>query len=117
MKTLLLGAVLLGLLSASAAAQTLDDQYQSPIPDDRSFMRNDDKYEGLAAGPGREDTYYTFRNCFKIGWIKRQKMTRTEWDMAVDQMLKDCKQEPLDADEKETIVEYLTTYYGRNSGR
>jgi hypothetical protein len=114
MKTLLLEAVLLGILSTSAAtAGTLDDQYQSPIPDERTFLRKDDQYEGLAAGPGREDTFYTFRKCFKIGWIERQHLTRTEWDLAVDQMLKDCKQEPLEADEKETIVEYLATYYGR----
>jgi hypothetical protein len=112
MKTLLMGAVLLALTSGVAMAQP-DQQYQSPIPEDRTFLRKDDKYEGLAPGEGREDTFYAFQNCFKIGWIKRQKLTRTEWDMAVDQMVKDCKMDPLEAEEKETIVNYLATNYGR----
>jgi hypothetical protein len=113
MKMMLMSATVLGLLAGSALAQTIDDQYQSPIPEERTFLQKDDKYEGLSAGPGREDTYYAFRNCFKIGWIKRQKLTRTEWELAVDQMISDCKQEPLEADEKQTIVDYLVTYYGR----
>ncbi len=113
MKMLLMGAALLGLMTSAAIAQSLDDQYQSPIPEQRTFLQKDDKFEGLVAGPGREETFYAFRNCFKIGWIKRQKMTRTEWDMAVDQMIKDCNQDPLDADEKQTIVDYLVAYYGR----
>ena len=112
MKTLVMGAVLVGLLAGTAMAQP-ETQYQSPIPEERSFLRKDDKYDGLAAGEGREDTFYTFQNCFKIGWIKRQKLTRTEWDMAVDQMLKDCKQEPLEPDQKQTIVDYLVANYGR----
>jgi len=112
MKTLLMGAALLGLMAGTAMAQP-ETQYQSPIPDERTFLRSDDKYEGLAPGEGRESTFYAFQNCFKIGWIKRQKLTRTEWDLAVDQMLRDCKQEPLEADEKESIVEYLATNYGR----
>ena len=113
MKMLLMGVAMAGVLTGTAFAQSLDDQYQSPIPEQRTFLQKDDKYEGLVAGPGREDTYYAFRNCFKIGWIKRQKLTRTEWDMAVDQMMVDCKQEPLEADERETIVDYLVTNYGR----
>ena len=112
MKTLLMGAALLGLVAGTAMAQP-ETQYQSPIPEERTFLRSDDKYDGLTPGEGRESTFYTFQNCFKIGWIKRQKLTRTEWDLAVDQMLKDCKQEPLEADEKATIVEYLATNYGR----
>lgn len=112
MKTLLTGVALLGLLTGAALAQP-ETQYQSPIPEERTFLRNNDQFEGLAPAPGREETFYAFRNCFKIGWIKRQKLTRTEWDMAVDQMLKDCNQDPLDADEKEIIVDYLATNYGR----
>ncbi len=112
MKTFVLIAALTGVLTGTAMAQP-DTQYQSPIPEERTFLRKDDKYDGLVPGEGREATFYTFQNCFKIGWIKRQKLTRTEWDMAVDQMLKDCKQEPLEADEKEQIVEYLAANYGR----
>ncbi|MGE0668860.1 MAG: hypothetical protein AB7O49_20075 [Sphingomonadales bacterium] len=112
MKTLVLGAALVGLLVGAAMAQP-ETQYQSPIPEERTFLVDRDKYEGLTPGEGRETTFYAFQNCFKIGWIKRQRLTRTEWELAVDQMMKDCNQEPLDADEKEQIVEYLATNYGR----
>lgn len=113
MKTLVLGAVLVGLMSGGAVAQTIDDQYQSPIPEERTFLRNSDKYEGLVPDVGREETFHTFKGCFKIGWIKRQKLTRTEWELAVDQMAKECSMEPLEAEEKAIIVEYLARNYGR----
>ena len=54
MKTLLMGAALLGLLAGTAMAQP-ETQYQSPIPEERTFLRSDDKYEGLAPGEGREN--------------------------------------------------------------
>ena len=112
MKTLMLGAVLTGLLAATAMAQP-ETQYESPIPEERTFLRKDDKYEGLTPGEGRESTVYAFQNCYKIGWIKRQRLTRTEWELAVDKMIEECKAAPLEADEKETIVEYLAANYGR----
>jgi hypothetical protein len=112
MKTLLWSALALGLAAGPALAQTIDE-YDNPIPEERTFLRDRDRFEGLTAGPGREETYYAFKGCFKIGWIKRQKLTRTEWDLAVDQMARDCNLDPFAPEEKEVIVEYLATYYGR----
>ncbi|MBI1182530.1 MAG: hypothetical protein GC201_18465 [Alphaproteobacteria bacterium] len=111
MKSVYLGMALL-VLAPAAEAQTIHD-FDNPIPEERTFLHNNDQFEGLKPGPGREETYYAFKDCFKIGWIKRQNLTRTQWDMAVDQMVKQCNLEPFAPDDKKVIVDYLVASYGR----
>jgi cytochrome c len=112
MKAIYLGAALLLLASPALMAQTIHD-FDNPIPEQRTFLRDSEEYEGLKAGPGREETYYAFKGCYKIGWIKRQTLTRTQWDMAVDKMAQECNLEPFAPDDKQVIVDYLVAAYGR----
>lgn len=99
-------------------AQPAYEQYESPIPDERSIGRpkaDSGAFGGLKPGLGREDTYYAFSGCFKVSWIKKQRLRRTEWDMAVDKMVMDCNLLPLEEDEKNIIVNYLVAHYGRGT--
>ena len=112
MKAIYLGVALLVLAPAPLLAQTIHD-FDNPIPEERTFLRGGDEYDGLAPGPGREETYYAFKGCYKISWIKKQHLTRTEWDMAVDKMAQDCQLEPFAPDDKQVIVDYLVAAYGR----
>ena len=48
--------------------------------------------------------HYAFSGCFKIGWIKKQTLRRTQWDMAIDKLVMDCKLQPLEEDEKGIIA-------------
>ena len=113
MKRLLIAAALVLGTSGGAWAQAMDQYNDSPIPDERSFQtQKKEQYGGLAQGVGREEVFYLFDGC-KLEWIKQQKLTRTQWDMAVDKMAIDCKLGGLDPEEKELVVNYLTRNYGR----
>ena len=111
-----LAASLIGIAFCTpVGAQTLDDFYESPIPEERTFNAQPQResFGGLPPGFGREDVYYAFSGCNKLGWIKQQRLTRTQWELAVDKLAMDCEMEPFDPSEKEVLVGYLTRYYGR----
>jgi len=118
MKSILTGLAVALLCTAGARAQPAYEQYDSPIPDEPTFMRSHgsgQNFDGLRPGLGREETYYLFSGCLKIGWIKQQRLRRTEWEMAVDKMAMDCKLDPLEGDERDIVVNYLVRNYGRGS--
>ena len=104
-----------GGFSTPVTAQTLDEFYESPIPEERAFNVPGQRasYGGLTPGVGREDVYYAFSGCNRVGWIKQQRLTRTQWELAVDKMAQDCDMEPFEGSEKEILVNYLTRHYGR----
>jgi hypothetical protein len=108
----LVGALLLVIALAWAQA---DEGYYGGLPDDQQSYKEKkaEAFSGLAPGIGREDTHYAFSGCRKVDWIKKQRLTETQWDMAVDKLALDCGMDPLEPEEKEVIVEYLTRYYGR----
>ncbi len=117
-KFAVVGLVVAAFHAAPASAQPGYEPYDSPIPEERTLGRDINRsdsgsFGGLKPGLGREDTYYAFSGCFKVGWIKRQNLRRTEWDMAVDKLVLDCNLLPLGEEEKTIIVNYLVANYGR----
>ena len=86
--------------------------HDSPIPEVQKRHTIGREYEGLKPGLGREEVYFAFSPCLKVGWIKRQAMAADQWRVEVQKMAEQCRIAPLSASESDVMVNYLATYYG-----
>jgi hypothetical protein len=79
--------------------------------------RAQDEFQGLAEGPGQEETYFACSACHSIHLVKQQRLSPERWDKTLTLMVdKQGMPEP-DPDERALILEYLVTYYGRDVPR
>lgn len=80
-----------------AAAQSADDA---------------DEWDGLAPGPGREEVYYQCRPCHSLAIVKQQRLSRRVWDEVLIWMVEEQGMPEPGAEEREAILEYLSTHFG-----
>ena len=76
-----------------------------------------EEYGGLAKGPGREEVFYACQACHSLTIVKQQGLDRDSWDESLVQMVEEREMEPLDPEDRKLILDYLTTYYGRDSSK
>ena len=72
-------------------------------------------YGGLPAGPGREEVFYSCQACHSLAIVKQQGLDRETWDEALVWMVEEQEMEPLEAEDRKLVLDYLATHYGVNS--
>lgn len=66
----------------------------------------------MAAGGGREATYYTCSACHAIRLVTQQRLSRDRWDHLLDWMQAEQAMPPLADKERAEILDYLESHYG-----
>ncbi len=61
----------------------------------------------LPGGPGRDETFYVCTACHGSAIVRQQGMTRELWSQTIDYMVERQKMEPLEAQLRALIVNYL----------
>lgn len=71
---------------------------------------NDDDYDGLPPGEGREDVYSYCAACHSAKLVSQQGLTRESWDETLDWMVEEQGMAEPDADLRKIILDYLSEY-------
>lgn len=66
----------------------------------------------LPEGPGQEETFHGCVACHNTAVIRRSRLTRAQWDGLMDWMVERHGMNPLEADERRVIVDYLARHFG-----
>lgn len=73
-------------------------------------VQAEDEFEGLPPGPGQEETFYACSPCHSIRLVTQQGLTREAWDETIVWMVEEQEMEPLEADERKLILDYLADH-------
>ena len=92
-----------GVLSPAVVAQ-------DPSQDDEDF-------EGLPPGEGREDVFYTCQACHSLITVLQQRLYRDVWEETLEWMIEEQGMPQPEPDEYARILEYLGTYLAPDSPR
>ena len=65
----------------------------------------------LVDEPGAETTYYTCTACHSELMIAQQGLTRERWDKLLIWMVEEQGMHPLDPEDRETVLDYLSAHY------
>jgi len=79
------------------------------------FGVEEEDWQGLPPGPGREEVFYTCQACHSLRIVVQQGLTRHSWDETLDWMVEEQGMPELDEEERDLILDYLAKYYGRDS--
>ncbi len=71
-------------------------------------------YGGLPPGPGRDLVYGLCSACHSIRLVTQQGLDRDDWDETLDWMTEEQEMPDIRGPERELILDYLSTYYGRD---
>jgi cytochrome c len=77
----------------------------------------EDDFGGLPKGPGQEDVYAICAACHSIKLVLQQRLSRADWDEALDYMVAEQAMEKLDAEDRKIVLDYLGKYLGRDAPR
>lgn len=88
------GLIALAILALPAAAAEVED------------------VSALPAGPGQEETFHGCIACHGTAIIRRSRFTRDEWNGLMDWMVERHGMNPLEAEERRVIVDYLARHFG-----
>ena len=73
----------------------------------------DDVWQGLPSGPGRELVFGICQACHSLAIVKQQGLDRDSWDETLTWMVEEQGMPELDADNRDLVLDYLSTHYGR----
>jgi hypothetical protein len=93
------------------ATKPIDETFQNPIPPEKQLPTVSD-WGGLRPDYGREETYYFCSPCHSDARIRAARKSREEWSATIDRILKQYPYEPLEPQEREIILDYLSRQYG-----
>ena len=68
-------------------------------------------YGGLPDAAGAEETYYLCSACHSITMVTQQRLSDDRWDYLWDWMVEKQGMPQQDAETRETILDYLKTYF------
>ncbi len=85
----------------------------SVIGEDEEFV--EPALAALPAGPGRELTFYSCTSCHGTDMFLAVGKTRGEWNESLDVMERDRGMYPLEEEDRELVLDYLSTHYGPGS--
>ena len=71
-----------------------------------------DDYDGMPPGKGRDVTYALCSACHSIKLVVQQGQTKESWDELIDWMVKKQAMPPIDVENRVLIVNYLAKHYG-----
>jgi cytochrome c len=79
------------------------------------FGVDEELWQGLPAGPGREMVFGICQACHSLAIVKQQGLDRASWDETLEWMVEEQGMPPLDAENRGLVLDYLATHYGLNS--
>ena len=75
--------------------------------------QQEDDWEGLPPGPGREEVYYSCNVCHSLKLVTQQGMNRTRWDDTLAWMIEEQgMSEFKDEDTRALVLDYLAEHFG-----
>lgn len=77
------------------------------------FGVDEQLWQGLPAGPGREMVFGLCQACHSLAIVKQQGLSRDSWDETLVWMVEEQGMPPLDPDNLKLVLDYLATHYGR----
>lgn len=77
-----------------------------------ALAEDENPWAPLPPGEGAEETYYTCIACHSLRTVTNGGYSRAVWDELLDWMVEDQGMIPLEPDEREIILDYLTTHIG-----
>ncbi len=77
-----------------------------------SAAGDEDDWDGLAPGEGREVVYDACQACHSLAIVKQQGLSREAWDETLDWMVEEQGMPELEPDERPLILDYLSSLYG-----
>lgn len=86
------------------------------VPEQLATSSVDDEqdWQGLPPGKGREETFYMCGPCHSLKLVTQQGLSALRWDEAIDWMIEEQEMPPLDAADRTLIVDYLARFYGED---
>ena len=78
------------------------------------FGIDEELWQGLPAGPGREMVFGLCQACHSLAIVKQQGLDRESWDETLVWMVKEQGMPPLDPENLKLVLDYLATHYGVN---
>jgi cytochrome c len=73
----------------------------------------EENWEGLPPGPGREEVYYTCNACHSLKLVTQQGMSRDRWNDLLDWMIEEQGMNEFDtADARTLVLDYLEQNFG-----
>ncbi len=77
-----------------------------------SFAEDEEDFQGLPPGPGREEVFYTCSACHSLSIVKQQRLSRKDWDETLSWMVEEQGMAELTKEELKTILNYLFRNFG-----
>lgn len=77
----------------------------------KTFTPREESPEEFAAGPGREETFYTCTACHNFKLVAQQGMSRRQWDETITTMNEKHNMPKLDDKERAVVLDYLEVAY------
>ncbi len=81
------------------------------------FGVDEEDWQGLPAGLGREEVFYTCQACHSLAIVKQQGLDRDSWDESLVWMVEELEMEPLVPEDRKLVLDYLATHFGRDSSK
>ena len=76
------------------------------------FGVDEEDWQGLPAGLGREEVFYTCQACHSLAIVTQQGLDRDSWDETLVWMVEEQEMDPLDLEDRKLVLDYLATHYG-----
>jgi hypothetical protein len=76
----------------------------------------DDPYQGLPSGPGRDDVLAWCSGCHAMPTVTQQGMSRSRWDETIDWMITEHNMPKPSEAERKVLLDYLTAHYSETRG-
>jgi len=76
------------------------------------FGVDEEDWQGLPAGLGREAVFYACQACHSLAIVKQQGLDRDTWDETLVWMVEEQEMGPLDLEDRKLVLDYLATHYG-----
>lgn len=77
-------------------------------------VAQEQSYGGLPPGDGREIVYGICNACHSVKLVTQQGMSRARWDHLLDWMVEQQGMPELDAETRETVLDYLSEHFGED---
>lgn len=101
-------------LASVANQQATIDELQARLSALQADAIPEQDFQGLPAGEGRELVFYSCNACHSLAIVKQQKLTSRAWEETLEWMVEEQGMDPLDAQDHDLVLAYLSNYFGQD---
>ncbi len=118
----ILAATLAVLLAMAGVALAADPPAGRAGPDKAATApaagtddeEDEDEYEGLPPGEGRDEVFGYCSACHSIRLVTQQGLTRADWGEVLVYMVEEHEMAELEPEDEKLVLDYLARFYGRD---